>query len=102
MAWVAYIIYIRSTWGFLEVPQIGKETSNTQKAAIKYPENISEVGFKCVRLNARIIVNMESELNIMVEDIDPHIIDINESWVKRRCIRCRIRIEFFKKKSLCG
>ena len=44
-------------------------------------ENISEVGFKCVRLNARINVNKESELNIMVQDIDPHIIYSNESWV---------------------
>ena len=30
-------------------------------------------------LNARIIVNKKNELNIMVEDIDPHIIDITES-----------------------
>ena len=30
-------------------------------------------------LNARSIVNTKSELNIMVEDIDPHIIGINES-----------------------
>ena len=34
-------------------------------------------------LNARSIVNKKSELNIMVElleDIDPHIIGITESW----------------------
>ena len=31
-------------------------------------------------LNARSIVNKENELNIMVEDIDPHIIGITESW----------------------
>ena len=35
VAWVAYIIYIRSAV-FLEVHQIGKEASNTQKAATKY------------------------------------------------------------------
>ena len=31
-------------------------------------------------LNARSIVNKKNELNTMVEDIDPHIIDITESW----------------------
>ena len=31
-------------------------------------------------LNARGIVNKKNELNIMGEDIDPHIIGITESW----------------------
>ena len=31
-------------------------------------------------LNARSIVIKKNELNIMVEDIDPHIICITESW----------------------
>ena len=31
-------------------------------------------------LNARSIVNKKNELNIMVENIDPHIIGITESW----------------------
>ena len=31
-------------------------------------------------LNARSIVNNKNELNIMVEDIDLHIIGITESW----------------------
>ena len=31
-------------------------------------------------LNARTIVNKKNELNIMVEDIDRHIICITESW----------------------
>ena len=31
-------------------------------------------------LNARSIVTKKNELNIMVEDIDPHIISITESW----------------------
>ena len=31
-------------------------------------------------LNASSIVNKKNELNIMVEDIDPHIIGITESW----------------------
>ena len=34
----------------------------------------------CVYLNARSIVNKKNKLNIMVEDINPHIIDITESW----------------------
>ena len=44
------------------------------------PTNISEIGYRCVCLNARSIVNKKNELNIMVEDIDPHIIGITESW----------------------
>ena len=31
---------------------------------------MSEAGYICVCLNARIIVNKKNELNIMVEDID--------------------------------
>ena len=31
-------------------------------------------------LNARSIINKKSELNIMVDDINPHIIGITESW----------------------
>ena len=44
--------------------------------------NISEKGYRCVCLNARSrsIVNKKNDLNIMVEDIDPHIIGITESW----------------------
>ena len=34
-------------------------------------------------LNVRSIANKKNELNIMVEDIDPHIIGITESWVNR-------------------
>ena len=41
---------------------------------------LSEKGYRCVCLNARSIVNKKNELNIMVEDIDPHIIGITESW----------------------
>ena len=35
---------------------------------------------KCVCLNARSIINKKNELNIMVDDIKPHIIGITESW----------------------
>ena len=43
-------------------------------------ESPTEFGYKCVCLNARSIVNKRNELNIMVDDIDPHIIGITESW----------------------
>ena len=35
---------------------------------------------KCVCLNARSIINKKDELNIMVDDIKPHIIGITETW----------------------
>ena len=44
------------------------------------PINMSEAGHRCVCLNARRIVNKKNELSILVEDIDPHIIGITESW----------------------
>ena len=34
-------------------------------------------------LNARSIVNKINELNIMVEDINPHIIGMTESWANK-------------------
>ena len=66
--------------GYLEVPQTEQEATSTHKPVTKGPENISEAGYKCVCLNATRIVNKKNELNIMVEDIDLHIIGITESW----------------------
>ena len=40
----------------------------------------SKEEIKCVCLNARSIMNKKNELNIMVDDIKPHIIGITESW----------------------
>ncbi len=40
----------------------------------------SKEEIKCVCLNARSIINKKNELNIMVDDIKPHIIGISESW----------------------
>ena len=59
------------------MPQTGQKAT-TQRTVIKCLENISEAGYKCVCLNARSIVNMKNELNIMVEDINPYIISITE------------------------
>ena len=42
--------------------------------------NTSKAEIKCVCLDARSIVNKKTELNIMVDDIKPHIIRITESW----------------------
>ena len=59
------------------MPQ-AEEATSTDKPITNCPENISETGYKCMCLNARSIVNKKHELNIMVEDIDPHIIGITE------------------------
>ena len=66
--------------GYLEMPQAGQEATSTDKPITICPKNMSEAGNRCVCLNARSIVNKKNELNIMVEDIDPHIIGITESW----------------------
>ena len=62
------------------MPQAGQEATSTDKPITECPKNMSEAGYRCVCLNARSIVNKKNELNIMVEDIDPHIIGITESW----------------------
>ena len=46
----------------------------------KIQRNTTESGIKCVCLNAKSIINQKTELNIMVDDIKPHIIGITESW----------------------
>ena len=60
------------------MPQAGQEVTSANKPVTKCPEIISEAGYKCVGLNAWSKVNKKNELNIMVEDIDPHIIGITE------------------------
>ena len=59
------------------MPRAGQEATSTDKPITKCPKNMSEAGYRCVCLNARSIVNKKNELNIMVEDIDPH---ITECW----------------------
>ena len=41
---------------------------------------ISKEEIKGVCLNARSIINKKNEINIMVDDIKPHLIGITESW----------------------
>ena len=71
-------LHLSGKGGYLEMPQAGQEA--TDKPITECPKNMSEAGYRCVCLNARCIVNKKNEFNIMVEDIDPHIIGITESW----------------------
>ena len=48
---------------------------------------------KCVRLNARSIINKKDELNIMVDDIKPHIIGISESWANNDITDAELGLE---------
>ena len=61
------------------MPQAGQEATSADKPITECPKNMSEAG-RWVCLNARSIVNKKNELNIMVENIDLHIIGITESW----------------------
>ena len=70
-----------SQGGYTEKPNTrGIYKDNKKKSAKNSLESPTEFGYKCVCLNARSIVNKRNELNIMVEDIDPHIIGITEYW----------------------
>ena len=70
-----------SQGGYTEKPNTRGIDKDSKKTSAKNSlESPTEFGYKCVCLNARSIVNKRNELNIMVEDIDPHIIGITESW----------------------
>ena len=53
----------------------------------------SKEEIKCVCLNARSIINKKDELNIMVDDIKPHIIGITESWAKNDITDAELGLE---------
>ena len=66
---------------FTEKPNTGCTDKDSKKKSAKNSlENSTTFGYKYVSLNARSIVNKRNEVNIMVEDIDPHIVGITESW----------------------
>ena len=67
-----------SQGGYTEKPNTRGIANDSKKKSAK--NSPAEFGYKCVCLNARSIVNKRNELNIMVQDIDPHIIGITESW----------------------
>ena len=53
----------------------------------------SKEEIKCVCLNARSIINKKDELNIMVDDIKPHIIGITESWANNDITDAKLGLE---------
>ena len=54
---------------------------------------LGNAGLKCVRLNARSIINKKSELNIIVHDSDPHIIGITEYWANKDITDAELGLE---------
>ena len=57
----------------------GTRNESTRNSTKDNLANCPETEYKCVCLNARSIVNKRNELNIIIEDTDPHIIGITES-----------------------
>ena len=55
--------------------------------------NTSKAELKCVCLNARSIINKKNELDIMVDEIKPHIIGITESWANNDITDAELRLE---------
>ena len=74
------------------MPHEGQEATRTHKPVTKCPENIFEAEYKCVCLNSRCTVNKKNELNIMLEDINPHIIGITESWINKDISDATLRL----------
>ena len=67
--------------------------------------NTSKAEIKCVCMNARSIINKKTELNIMVDDIKPHIIRITESWANDDITDSELGLEghvMFRKDRLGG
>ena len=55
--------------------------------------NTSKAEIKCVCLNARSILNKKNELDIMVDEIKPHIIGITESWANNDITDAELGLE---------
>ena len=71
------LLKLVSQGGYTEKPNTrGIDKDSKNKSAKNSLENPTEFRYKCVCLYSRSIVNKINELNIMVEDIDPHIIGI--------------------------
>ena len=66
--------------------------------------NTSKAEIKCVCLNARSIINKKNELNIMVDDIKPHIIGITtKSFFKMLfMVNCDFENQHFQSTILVG
>ena len=73
------LFQLDSQGGFTEKPNTGgKDKDSKKKSAKNSRENSTTFDYKCACLNARSIVNKRNEVNIMVEDADPHIIGTAE------------------------
>ena len=74
---------------------MSKKTIGGQKdrRSKKIQRNTSESGIKGVCLNARSIINKKTELNIRVDDIEPHIIGITESWANNDITDAELGLE---------
>ena len=55
--------------------------------------NTYKAEIKCVCLNARSIINKKNELDIMVDEIKPHIIGITESWANNDITDAELGLE---------
>ena len=78
---------------YTEKPHIrGIYKDSKNKSAKNSLESPTEFGYKCVCLNARSIVNKRNELNNMVEDIDPLIIGVTESWATPNISEAELRM----------
>ena len=55
--------------------------------------NTSKAEIKCVCLNTRSIINKKNELDIMVDEIKPHIIGITESWANNDTTYAELGLE---------
>ena len=55
--------------------------------------NTSKAELKCVCLNARSIINKKNELDIVVDEIKPHIIGITESWANNDITDAELGLE---------
>ena len=67
----------------MELTEKTQRSTTTNTHPNKCSSIISDNELKCVCLIARRIVNKKSELDIMVADIDPHVIGITESWANK-------------------
>ena len=59
-------------------------------------------GIKCVSLSSRRIINKKSELNIMVDDSDRHIIGITESWANKDITDAELGLEGYVGSNVSG
>ena len=55
--------------------------------------NTSKEEIKCVCLNDRSVINKKNELNIMVDDIKPYILEITKSWANNDITYAELGLE---------